>query len=529
MIILVNPVGDFPLNDDWIYGKMVKILTEQHTLDFKLPTQSPALTQVFYGAIFVKLFGFSYTVLRISVLILGWLGILVFYKILIELEIDSVKAFLGALLLCINPFYFHLAHSFMTDVPFTVFALFSLYFFIKGLKQRNQSLFCIGIFFICLTVLIRQLGIILAISAAVGLLFRYPFSFKVLIITLLTIILPIFCYSFYFYLLNLYGIVPEQFTEKNNLLLGVILNPSLPHLVFFFKFALRVPLYLTIFVIPIIILSKPEWISNKIKMVSFISISVTVIFAIYLLVFIQPNFLNIDNYILSLGMGPLTLADTYLWGYKNYPHSSIIWLSILSIIGIATGMTIITWLLNGIIIFIKKNFNSNIFYINILLLIFSILYLIPLCLIGYFDRHLTIIYIPLIILILYNTTFQYSKPLLYTALFIIVLQMYFCIGATHDYLEWNRSRWQAINDLQAQGIDYQQIDCGLECNCFYGYTDISFQTDHPRKSWWWVRDDKYVITFGEVNGFQLHKEYNFNYWLPPATGKICVLKRNDIK
>ena len=34
MAVVVNPLGDFPLNDDWAYGWSVKVLVE--TGDFRL-------------------------------------------------------------------------------------------------------------------------------------------------------------------------------------------------------------------------------------------------------------------------------------------------------------------------------------------------------------------------------------------------------------------------------------------------------------------------------------------------------------
>ena len=44
------------------------------------------------------------------------------------------------------------------------------------------------------------------------------------------------------------------------------------------------------------------------------------------------------------------------------------------------------------------------------------------------------------------------------------------IGATHDYLSWNRVRWQALHNLmQEPQISPNDIDGGFEFNGWYLY------------------------------------------------------------
>ena len=65
-VVLVNPIGDFPLNDDWAYAQSVKSLLE--TGNFQLPGWAVAnlLPQALWGALFCLPFGFSFTALRKS-------------------------------------------------------------------------------------------------------------------------------------------------------------------------------------------------------------------------------------------------------------------------------------------------------------------------------------------------------------------------------------------------------------------------------------------------------------------------------
>jgi hypothetical protein len=77
-IAMINPVGEFPLNDDWNYGIAVQQILDQH--DFSPPTAScPLFTHALWGALFCIPSGFSYETLRFSNQVAGYLGLLVAY------------------------------------------------------------------------------------------------------------------------------------------------------------------------------------------------------------------------------------------------------------------------------------------------------------------------------------------------------------------------------------------------------------------------------------------------------------------
>jgi hypothetical protein len=100
----------------------------------------------------------------------------------------------------------------------------------------------------------------------------------------------------------------------------------------------------------------------------------------------------------------------------------------------------------------------------------------------------------------------------------------FSISGTHDYLAWNRARWQALNNLETeQRVRPDDIDGGFEFNGWYLY-DPNYRAS-PGKSWYWVARDDFMIAFGPVPGFSEMKRYNFQRWLPPGKGSILILRR----
>jgi hypothetical protein len=118
MAILANPIGDFPINDDWVYGLSVKALLDTGRFSLPSPASANLLPQAYWGALFCLPFGFSFTALRISTLVLGLIGVWMTYATARELSADRPIAFLAAALVAVNPVYFALANTFMTDVPF---------------------------------------------------------------------------------------------------------------------------------------------------------------------------------------------------------------------------------------------------------------------------------------------------------------------------------------------------------------------------------------------------------------------------
>ena len=79
-VVLVNPVGDFPLNDDWSYGSAVKGLVEQGVYRLSDWTAMPLLTQVLWGSLFSLPAGFSFTALRFSTLAMSLLALVFLFQ-----------------------------------------------------------------------------------------------------------------------------------------------------------------------------------------------------------------------------------------------------------------------------------------------------------------------------------------------------------------------------------------------------------------------------------------------------------------
>ena len=90
--IIINPIGEFSLNDDWSYTKSVETLNNTGVFEIGYWPAMTLYAHVLWGLLFVKVFGFSFTVLRISVLILSLITLLTIHKLVFNITHDKKTA-----------------------------------------------------------------------------------------------------------------------------------------------------------------------------------------------------------------------------------------------------------------------------------------------------------------------------------------------------------------------------------------------------------------------------------------------------
>lgn len=131
-IIITNPIGDFPLVDDWSYGRAVVHLIK--TGEFQLIgwVATTLFTNVLWGTLFCIPAGFSFNALRLSTLTMSFLGIFATYMLLRELRLSRLLTVVAALTLTFSPLYYMLSFTFMTDIPYIAMITIAAIFFIRN-------------------------------------------------------------------------------------------------------------------------------------------------------------------------------------------------------------------------------------------------------------------------------------------------------------------------------------------------------------------------------------------------------------
>ena len=73
--IIINPIGEFPLNDDWAYSRLVFNYVENGVITSTGWEGSLFYPQMYLGILLSGIFGFSFSMLRISVVIISIIGL----------------------------------------------------------------------------------------------------------------------------------------------------------------------------------------------------------------------------------------------------------------------------------------------------------------------------------------------------------------------------------------------------------------------------------------------------------------------
>jgi hypothetical protein len=134
-VALSHPVLEMATNDDWSYVWSARVLAETGHVVYNGWATAMLGWQLYLGALFIKLFGFSFTAARVSILVVSMATVALVQRLFVRLGISSWNATIGTLTIALSPLFVPLAYSFMSDVP----GLFSLIVCFYGCVRAMQA------------------------------------------------------------------------------------------------------------------------------------------------------------------------------------------------------------------------------------------------------------------------------------------------------------------------------------------------------------------------------------------------------
>ena len=526
-VIVVQPIGEFPLNDDWSWSMTARRLAAGEGYHPTGWTEMTLLTHALWGALFCLPHGFSFTALRFSTLALSLAGALAMYGLIRQLQRPRMLAVIGALTLVFNPIYFALSNTFMADVPFTTLAILSALFFIRHLQRGTRTDLLIGTAFAVAATLSRQMGLCLPLAFGVTLWFKHGFQRRWVIRAVLPLTICIVILAAFQYWLKVTGKTPPN-TMRTERLWAVLANPvRIPLNVAYFGWSML--MYLGWFLLPVTlpaVLSRrsaeagsPPCLPARIALFIFLVASVGRFFLV-------PSLMPVhNNVIIPQGIGPATLRDTLDLHLPHLPAlPTSFWLLVTALSLTGAGILVFKTTRIVVTLFPKGRFDgtSNAGSAEMFLLLCAVVYLVPFLLSGFFDRYLvpvTAFLVAFLAASLEWRGFNLARGRQLAAMLLIAGSGVFAVGGTRDYLEWNRTRWRALEVLLAKSdVKPADVDGGFEYNGWNLSGNSNVATN-------WAETVPYVITFGEIKGFESVEQYPYHHWMPPHEGRIFVLKR----
>jgi 4-amino-4-deoxy-L-arabinose transferase-like glycosyltransferase len=515
--LAVNPMGDFPLNDDWAYGYSVRTLVEKGDIQFSDWTATNLIAQVVWGAVFCLPFGFSFTALRISTLVLGIIGVIATYGLLREARAQAWLALFGALVLAFNPIYLPLSFTFMSDVPFIAIAAASSWLLLRGLRRNSRVEIAGGLILAGIAILIRQVGLTLPIAFAIAYLFRNGISIRRLLEATLPVagglVLQIGFEAWLRWSNRLPATYGRQINSIQAQLEGawgtLLADAAMITLYSLFYAGLFLFSFLVVTQRSIAVRFSPVFVG-----LIGISTTTTIIFSMYWK--LMPLHVNIFN-AGGLGCcdGDPSQAPKYVWVLVTFISALGATLLLLELIRSAVSLA-------------PLRTRPGERYVVGFALAAAIIAFAPLPFIqGFYDRYL-IVFLPWLMLavtapnsITENRTSAFA--IIVGALTFLSISIY-SIAATHDYLSANRVRWTALNRLLSEyRVKPERIDGGFEFNGLYLYER---PYTHPPGAAPRAVGDDYVVSYFIRANYTILERLNVRRWLPWGRGDILIQSKN---
>ncbi|MBM2813383.1 MAG: hypothetical protein HW421_145 [Ignavibacteria bacterium] len=534
LIFIVDPTGEFPLNDDWLYAKSVLILITNSHIKLMDYISMTLLSNIIWGALFCKLFGFSFLTLRVSNLVISYIGIGIFYVILRLFGLKRLVAYLFTGILAFNPIFFSISYTFMTDNFFLTVILLSFLFFVFYLKYDSNYYLIPAIFFSVVATLSRQIGLFLPLGFGLAVLFFGGLNLRKSIRAFLPFFISLFFLISYYLFLNEYSRVPQSSDYHTGIIANTLENPlSIAKSITknFLSSIYRIGFFL-LPLLPFLIRYLYRLIGKrKINLIITSLVLIPSIFSLFYYIDKLPLFWNSIH---SGGIGPITLNN-----FESLPNShystlpNSFWL-VVSFLSILNGSILFSYFVTS---FFERIRDFNSFRLNkqnifIIFPAFSIIiYWLLFSLTYFFDRYL-VIFIPffiILIIILWgdiNSLIKTHSKILMAL--ILVFFLGFSVLGTIDYLNWNRIRWNALSELTfIDGISPLKINGGYEFNgwyCYYVNTE-----DDSEKTRWLVQEDEYIVSFDEKKKYNIYKAYKYQRLLPFHSDTFFILKRKTLQ
>lgn len=163
--LVLRPFQDTPFVDDWVYAWSVQRLLDGGRLEILDWSSHANFAHVLWGALFCLPFGFSFVALRVSTWVAAMVALCALYLLLRELGVTRRAALAGTALLGVNPIFFVLSATFMTDVPFVAVTLCASLVLVRALQRHDDRALWLFAALGCIAAGVRSVAVALPIAA----------------------------------------------------------------------------------------------------------------------------------------------------------------------------------------------------------------------------------------------------------------------------------------------------------------------------------------------------------------------------
>lgn len=516
--ILINPIGEFPLNDDWAYSKAIYNYIENGSVKFSNWQGFPDLTRFLISSSICKVFGFSFTLLRCITLITFMISILVFNHILRFLQLNNAMRWPLLLILTFNPLSLYLANTYLSDVFQLLLTLISFQLMLLYFRNRQSSYFILFCLITTLATLNRQISLVIPIAFSIIYFFNTIKQERRSILMILPFIVNFSSLLIYESWAKSNQLLPANYYIQLDTIFTAVTHPSFQTLKKIAYYFITSTVCLGLLIAPLTIPNFKTYLQQikKIKLQFFVSIIYLSIVIFKIIVSANP-LPFVGNIFYHLGVGPVILTGLN----SDEPIQQTTWVNIIYItLTVLGAISFISALLSIISIYPMKKISAG------FILLLLIVYIIPLCFNYANDRYLLLLF-PFMIMaymLVMNNSFKAVK---FLVLFLPLF--YFSFSAVFNHMSLNKAREKAAHHLTNElKINPHQIDGGFEFNGWYLSEEGKNYIPSHTGRWWWIDKDDYIISTVRRADYIMESEIPVKTISPSSFDTVFVLKKNSL-
>lgn len=520
--IAAHPVAEVGIVDDFSYIHSARLLASTGHIVYN-GWDTPMLGwQLFLGALFIKLFGASYTAIRASTLFVALVTAFLAQRAFIRAGITSFNAVIATLALVLSPLFLPLAVTYMSDMGGLFCLLLCLYACLRALQARTDRTVLVWLCFAALSNAalgtVRQiawLGVLVMFPCAVWLLRRRP---HVLIVGAL-----LYAASLLVVYGSLHWFLNQPHSEHEPLLVPFTGLHQLIHLA---AELLSLALSFALLLLPFLVTFIPAVSLRTCRVKAILAIGGAITVAVFsCLVFLQPD--------AAVGLiapfkGNVVTSFGVLGSFPIKGRTpSVLPLAlrfVLTLAVLATLPSFVAWLCTSTRpapAAQREPLASEYIAWPTLLVLLGPLVLAYLALLvprglsgDLYDRYLLLL-LPIGIILLLRLFQDRVQPALPRATIILVaLFGLYAVAGTHDAFRMYRARQAGVDQLRAAGIPDTSIDAGFEHN---GATQIEqagfISGPHYDEPWAWALAHTALPAYCQTD----------HGWLTPAVVPVYAL------
>jgi hypothetical protein len=152
---VIRPYAEIGMIDDWAYIKIAQVLAQTGHLVYNGWEAAMVGWQAYFGALLIKLFGFSFTAVRFTTVIEAMVTAFLLERIGVRAGLNAWNATLVTLIFIFSPIFFPLAYTFMSDVPGVFVLVVCLYMCLRTVQAESERS---AMVWICLAALVNAVG-----------------------------------------------------------------------------------------------------------------------------------------------------------------------------------------------------------------------------------------------------------------------------------------------------------------------------------------------------------------------------------